>query len=393
MGKLSRFLFGGYMLTVPESTLTDVMNILVCSGIPFGKVREGDGFYSLYLTKSGFAQYKIARGERNFGEKAEEIGFFSVIKRYRLRFGMFIGAFLFVIVVSFSSFFVWDINISGNENITSEKIEEYLAAYGFRLGAFIPRLDTEDICRRIMLENGNISFMTINMRGTVAEVKIHERESDEGKVADSTPSNLISKYDAQIERLEITGGVAEVKYLQIVKKGDLLVSGIIDSNALGYRLVRARGKVFGKVTLVYTSEIPFEYTENVPTGEQTEKKSIKIFSKIISISKNNSIPYEKYDTIINNKKLYLFGNVELPLFIMTEKYTEYTERTVTLTRDEAYRKALAEIKKQSEKELSEAEILSRETVLTEGEDFLRLTVYVECILDISEEKQIETAGR
>ena len=241
-----------------------------------------------------------------------------------------------------------------------------------------------------MLENKDISFISINMKGTVANVEMHERESDEGKISTSEPSNLISKYDAQIERLEVVGGVAQVKYLQSVKKNDILVSGIIDSNAIGYRLVRARGKVFGRVSLVYESNIPLEYTEKIPTSEKTEKKSVKIFSKVFNLFKNNDIRYEKYDTIVNEERLYLFGSVKLPISVITEKHTEYEEITRTLSENEAYKLALKEIKEKSESELENAEILSRDTVMTNENGVLSLKVYVECILDIAEEIKIDT---
>ena len=181
-----------------------------------------------------------------------------------------------------------------------------------------------------------------------------------------------------------------MKYLQSVKKNDILVSGIIDSNAIGYRLVRARGKVFGRVSLVYESNIPLEYTEKIPTSEKTEKKSVKIFSKVFNLFKNNDIRYEKYDTIVNEERLYIFGSVKLPISVITEKYTEYEERTRTLSENEAYKLALKEIKEKSESELENAEILSRDTVMTNENGVLSLKVYVECILDIAEEIKIDT---
>lgn len=394
MSKISRFIFGAYILTVPCECAENALNVLVTCGIPFGKTKERDGAYTFCLTRSGFRRYlEKCGGNLVFGETAKEIGFLALLGRYRLRFGMFAGALLFVFAVSFSSFFVWDINVTGNVNITEAEIIERLDAYGFRLGAFVPRLDTADICRHVILEAGDISFMTINMRGTVATVVVHESTDSEGVVESSDPSNLISKYDAQIARIEVAGGVSEVKYLQSVKKGELLISGIIDSNALGYRLVRARGEVWGKTTLFYESEISLEQSEKTLTGEQTVKKSVKFFSKMLNLSKNINIPYEKYDTIVNEKKLYLFGIIELPVFIVTETYTEYKEVPTTLSRNEAYSRALADITAQSEAELSGAEILSRSITLKEEENSLRLYMEVECILNIAEEVKIETARR
>ena len=72
--------------------------------------------------------------------------------------------------------------------------------------------------------------------------------------------------------------------------------------------------------------------------------------------------------------------------MITEKYTEYEERTRTLSENEAYKLALKEIKEKSES----AEILSRDTVMTNENGVLSLKVYVECILDIAEEIKIDT---
>lgn len=391
MSKLTRFLFGAYTLTVPSERARDVFNVLITNNIPFGKTKEKDGGVSVCLSPKGYRRYrKICGEEFLFGEKAREIGAFAILRRYRLRFGMFAGALIFALSVFLSSFFVWDINVSGNVNLTEAEIMERLDAYGFRLGTFIPSADTDEICERILLEAGNISFMKINMRGTVASVEIHERKDDAVAEEDTSPSNLVAKYDAQIERFEVSGGVPAVEYLQAVKKGELLVSGIIDSNALGYRLVRARGKVFARVTLAFESTIPFETTQKTYTGEEISEKSIKFFSKSLNLLKNTNIPYEKYDTIVNEEKLYLFGIIELPIFVCAVTYKEYEEKPYTLTREEAYARARTALSEQTESALAEAEILSRSTSLTEDETAMYLRTEVYCIIDIAEEVKIST---
>ncbi|MBQ8447467.1 MAG: sporulation protein YqfD [Clostridia bacterium] len=391
MSKISRFVFGAYTLNVPEEQARGALNVLITNNIPFGKTRVQGGALSLCLTPRGFKKYlKACGGALIFGEKAVPQGFFAVLRRYRLRTGMFLGVLIFSLSVLLSSFFIWDINIIGNANITTQEIEERLAAYGVREGAFIPSLDMNEIASRILLEAGNISFMKINMHGTVASVELRERREGAGEEALSAPSNLVARYPGQIERFEVMGGVTMVAYLQPVKKGELLVSGIIDSPALGYRLVRSRGRVLARVTLAYESEIPLETEEKAYTGAETHKKSIKFFSNSINLSKNTSVPYAKYDTIVNKEKIYLFGKIELPIYVITETYREYTQAARTLTESEALERALADIEKQSEAELAGAEILSRstETCVQGGALFVRTEIY--CITDIAQEVKIET---
>lgn len=391
MSKLTRFLFGAYTLCVPKEHAHDVFNVLITNNIPFGKTKEKNGDISLCLSPRGYRRYRKICGDRAlFGENTQETGVFAILRRYRLRFGMFIGALIFALSVFLSSLFVWDINVSGNVSITEAEIFERLDAYGFREGTFIPNADTDEICERVLLEAGNISFMKINMNGTVANVEIHERKSDIAAEEDSSPSNLVAKYDGQIERFEVIGGVSAVEYLQPVKKGDLLISGAIDSNALGYRLVRARGKVFARVTLTFSASCAFETVEKTYTGKEFTQKSINFFSKSINLSKKPIIPYEKYDTIVNKEKIYLFGIIELPIYFTTVTHKEYTEETKMLTKDEAYTRAKKILSEQTAEALAEAEILSRRTVFSEDETGITLYTEVYCITDIAEEVKIKT---
>ncbi len=390
MSKISRFVFGAYTLAVKSENAHEVMNVLLTNNIPFGQRRTENGEVFLMLTARGLRRYLDVTGGFRFGEKAVYQGIPALLRRYRLRAGVFIGMLIFIVSITLSSFFIWDVNVTGNVNITAEEIRERLSAYGVREGAFIPSLDMNDIASRVLLESGNISFLKINMRGTVASVEVRERRESGGETAISSPSNLVAKYSGQIERLEVLGGSSQVEYLQPVKKGELLVSGIIDSTALGYRLVRSRGKVFARVTLAYESEIPLETTEKIYTGKEMLKKSIIFFGKSLNISKKTSVPYEKYDTIINKEKIYLFGKIELPIFVITQTFREYREEKRPLSESEVLARALASIDEKSRTELASAEILSRttKTEMRESSFFVRTEVY--CILDIAEEVKIET---
>ncbi len=388
MKRFMRFIFGGVYLTAEQNDMSLILSILISNAVPFGRTRKKDGTYDIFLTKNGYRLFcENAPPELDF--TAKEVGALYILSRYRLRAGLIVGALIFAFCVSFSSLFIWDINVTGNSRITEEEILEALSAYGVRLGAFIPNLDKNDAARRIALERGDISFIAINLKGTVASISVHERDMDETKISSGEPSNLVAKYDAQIERGEVTGGVLAVGSGTIVKKGALLVSGIIDSSALGYRLVRSRGKVYGRTTLTFTSVIPLETTEKSATGEEKSEKNIKIFSKNVTLFKNNNIKYEKYDIIEDKERLYLFGAVKLPITIVTRTYRAYEETPRTLTRDEAYTLALADIHAQSDAVLSEAQIIARDMAFSQDEENAYLTLTVDCIIDIAEEIKID----
>ena len=241
-----------------------------------------------------------------------------------------------------------------------------------------------------MLAVDGVSFISVNLRGTVARVELRERE-DNTEIEDTeSPSNLIAAMDGQIEAIEITGGVSKVKHGEIVKKGDLLASGIIDSTALGYRLVRARGVVTARTTMTYEIEIPLHITEKAYTGKTKTEKSVKFFSKTLIFFKNTNISVESCDRIEKERRIFLLGKIKLPISIIETTYAEYEMRSRVLTEEEALQKAREALRSESKGDLADAEILARHTNVSCDGETLFLTEKVECIVNIAEEIKFGT---
>ena len=303
---------------------------------------------------------------------------------------LFAGAVVGIFLLVYSSLFVWDVTVTGNESIPESVILDALAENGLALGAYIPALDTERLEGLLMLNIDGVSFISVNLRGTVADVEIKERQENAEIVDLTSPSNLVASMDGQISAMEITGGVNKVKTGEIVKKGDLLASGVIDSKALGYRLVRARGTVLARTTLSYEIEIPLEISEKVYTGNTKPYRSIKFFSKIINFFRKSNISEESCDRIETERRLFLFGKIKLPIFLIETTYAEYELQSRILSGEEALQRAKKQLRLESDTDLAEAEILARHTSVRLGEAKLVLTEQVECIIDIAEEVKIDT---
>ena len=137
-------------------------------------------------------------------------------------------------------------------------------------------------------------------------------------------------------------------------------------------------------------EIPYQTTEKVYTGNFYKQKSIKIFSKTLNLFGKDSISPENCDTIETERRVYLFGKINLPIFLQETTYAEYEMKEKTLTESEALELAYERLHKISEEDLEDAEILARHTHISEGEDGLVLHEEVECILNIAQEVKIDT---
>ena len=386
MRGLYEYIRGYYTVTASENGAKRAINILLANAVPFYNVKTaGEGKTSFRLDGKSFRKYlSLTEGHVIDGECVEKSGLFSVASKYRMRFGFFIGAALFAAVIAASSLFIWDINVTGETSLSEDEVLTVLHDHGVYIGAYIPNVDTVSAEVRLVIALNELSSASINLRGTVAEVMIRE-EKPKDVSETASPSNLVASRDGLIETLEISGGIPAVKRGQTVKEGQLLVSGVIDSKAVGYRLVRARGNVYARTTFQYRASVPLHSYEKTYTGNRKTQKSIKIFSKIINLFSNNEIYFKKYDTIETEKRVCLFGKIELPVFICEKTYKEYVLSPVELNEAQAEEKAYRMILEQSAEDLKDAQILNRYVSSGLIGEELVLSCDVECIADIAKE--------
>lgn len=381
--KFLRYIKGYCEITVQKENAAAALSLLVREKIPFTRT-ENDGENVRFCVPYKFpAEEKLGR----LCEKIRRRSLLHTLFRYRKRAGLAVGAILAAVLIYLSTLFVWDIRVIGAENVPEDEIISLLARRGFCIGTYIPDTDKERLALEITMEDGRFSWFKINMRGTVAVIDLHERTGKDMIEAVTPPSNLVSAYDAQIELLDVKGGATVVKGGQIVHKGDLLVSGIIDSQAIGYRLVRARGSVYGRVTLEYETKIPVTYNRKIRKNTVAAEKNLKFFSKNIKVFKNDRISSDIYDIIEKTTRAELFG-VQLPFFLNEKQYVFYDTKETTRTQAECLREAYRQINLQSEAELDNAEILSRHTEIDFSEEYLTMREQVECIIDIAKEIKI-----
>ena len=393
MGKIYEYLRGSYTVTARAESVCRALNVLMKNNVPFYGVKAEDGgLVGFCLEPDAFRKYVALTAEMTIeDERVTRRGLFAFASGYKMRIGFFIGAVLCAALLAASSFFVWDINVSGQTGLSEKEILKTLEGYGLYIGAYIPNIDTMRLENELVIDTEELSYASINLRGTVAEVVVRERkEKDVENI--SLPSNLVANCDGQIESIEVRGGMPTVKKGQIVKKGQLLVSGVIDSQAVGYRLVRARGEIYARISRSFTAEVPLVREKKIRTGEKKTRVTIRFFAKKINLFSNNDISFEKYDTIEEEKRLCLFDRVELPVFIIKTTYSEYVTETEKISEEQALSIAEKELAGQTEKTLSEAQILAREERTEINDGILTLYADIDCIADITSEIFIKTDG-
>lgn len=156
-----------------------------------------------------------------------------------------------------------------------------------------------------------------------------------------------------------------------VKKGDVLISGIVEVTGdydapLSTHLVYADGDVILTGTQGYHSVLELEYQEKVYTGKEQKRISLRGFGYQVDFFtwENKG---EAVDRLTEQKKLYLNPSLTFPISLLTTTYREYSIVRLRYQEEEAIaleEKKLADyLAKLEEEEIS---VLGQEVTITVG---------------------------
>ncbi len=383
----SYFFLGSVTVAADYSNVTAFLNLCMHLSIPYSDFKSYPDKVTVVFRLSEFKRFKReaeARGICYTVEKKSGLPIF--LGKYKYRFGIWLGILCAAALVIASHLYIWDIEVTGNESVTSGEIRELLREQGFEVGSFIPHANTDKIENRILMKTDKLSWISVNIIGTVANVEVREREVERPSEP-TRPANLVAKKSGIVEEVRIYRGNVVVGAGQYVKEGELLVSGLFDSVQEGFRYTRASGKVYARTVEEFYIEIPYEYETKRYTGLEYCEKVLNFFDFSMNISKkygNEDILCDKINIVENCS---LFGRVQTPFAVRTVKYLEY--ETVYETRSEKAAEELAyfELDKRLA-DMSEDSTLIKKTVipLVRDDRFILhcVIVLIEDIAEVSE---------
>ena len=385
------FFTGQRRFRIKLSDAAAVLNLCRQYGLVYRDFRQdGTAHVTFSCTESAaLAVLSLCRQKNIPVEEKTHWGLPALLWHMRKRIGLLVGALLAVGLVSLSGRYLWSIHVSGNETVSYGEIVSALAEYGIQVGERIDRLDVDKTETLVMLHSEKIAWMSVNIIGTTAEVQIREAVSPPKSPPKSkNPANLVATRDGQIDHLEIFAGEAAVREGDTVRRGDVLVSGIRDSNSSGFMITRAAGSVWAETLRDFQVEIPLVYPVRRAVKSVKTEASLIFFSKEIKFFKEVIKNEGTCDTIevIREEVFRLPDGTALPLSrreIRTVFYeTEMAERTAK----EAMELAYYELERKIRAEIPEAELLCKQT---EGE--LTATSYIlrcrlRCLENIAEQQ-------
>lgn len=309
--------------------------------------------------------------------------------RFRHRQALLMGLVGCGLALLVGSFFVWDLEIEGNETVPEERILRALEKQGVGLGSFGLSLDGEDLRNHVLLDVPELSWLTVNVSGFRAHVQVRERVEPPELMDETAVSNLVARRAGLVLEVRALDGVAAVLPGASVTEGQLLISGVEDLDTLGARTLAGLGSVKARTWYTLTTTLPLTVLEKRPTGSKTGL-SLVLGTRRVKFFSNSSIAGAKYDKITSSHQASLLG-VPLPLRLVTETWQFY--ETVPTQVDAARAEALGErVLTERLEELVEPYGTVRSTLCSAHSrgDTLEVTLTAECVEEIGQRVPVLT---
>lgn len=327
------------------------------------------------LIKKYLVSYKFSIHKLNGIEKVKKI-----IKEEKI--------FIISIIIGFITFLilsnmVFKIEIIHENKDLRDLIKEELDNYNIKVLHFKKSYKKLNKIRNEILDKypDKLDWMEFVTNGLVLSVKLEERIITNTK-KDNKICNIIASKSGVISDIYVESGEIKVQINDYVKKGDILIQGIINYNNEEKRYTCAKGNIY--ITNWYTVNVTYPIKQE--TKVKTNKKRINITYETNDIKHNifkNRL--NKYES--NYKKILdIFG---FKLYIETQY--EVTKKQIIYTDEELLQKCLEKAVSSLEKKLSKKDSIIDKKVLkkTKNNSTMDIEVFIVVKELISTEEKIE----
>ena len=347
----------GYVVIQADGYFTErFLNICMRRGILLWDVkRMGETRLYACISIAGFLQLRqIASKTKTHVKIVKRCGLPFFLHRYRKRKPVLAGILLFALIIFYMSSHVMGIDISGAERIPQNAIMEGLREFGLYPGAKLSRLSPQLIQNQMMTKLDDIAWIGINIKGSHVYIKVKERLGVKRELNKNEPCNLIAANSGIIRLLEVKEGQTVVAVNTMVEKGDLLVSGILDSSKEGIRYVHSFGNIYADTIYKKSREYPIEFTEKIYTGNKKVRYSMKLLGYNFNLYLKNRAPYENFDKSFEEKTFKSNFSFFPHVLWKKDTFAEYTPKKTKRSLEQIVALGKKELGEEIEKELDKS---------------------------------------
>lgn len=284
---------------------------------------------------------KTARKNGGKAKVLKKSGAAFLLLKMQNRMGLAVGIVLSIAVFSLLSGFIWDVRVVGNETLEASRLTDFLAAQGLHAGVHWSSVDKRVCESLVMASFDEVAWVHINRVGTLARVEINETEPKPEMTDSTKAANLKATKDGTIISCVVYDGWQQAFKGDSVVKGDILVSGVYESeHAEENMFARADGLFLAQTVTPFSHTVSREQKRKEIVSVK-EYKALSLFGLYVPLYFGR-VPRENAD-VAEEARYININSRPVPVGVVTKTVTSYRLCSHTLNDDELCKLLDAEV--------------------------------------------------
>lgn len=306
------------------------------------------------------------------------------LRAHKDRVGLLIGACIFLFFMTFMNTFVWCIQTHSSEKISRYQILQAAENAGLHYGVFVKSFDEEKAAREIYKAfDGELSWVKVNIKGSLAVIDFRDKVKNIQIEEKGEPANIVADFDGIILSDETYQGSKNKSRGDVVSKGEVLISGVVEGVDMKPLYYEAKGKF----TALHQRLLEFtldNQSEFYSYKKLSEKTSLNIFGLDIPLS--FSFHSAKNTTVYTYESYIEFEGYRLPFGI--KKTVAVKDNISSITASEREKLAVLSFSEKEYDAFSDTRILESDIKLIKEKNGFKIEGLYDCIDFIGESRSI-----
>ena len=288
-----------------------------------------------------------------------------------------------IALIIFLSNIIFSIEVIHTNKSVIELVGNELNKNGLKKYTFKKKYkDIKKIEDKILNDNKDkLEWISIEIVGTKYVVRIEERKI-KNENNDNIYQDIVASKSGVIKKIIALSGEKKYEIDNFVSKGDTIIKGAITKPNNEVILTHASGLVYAEVWYQISVEYPYQYKEEILTGNKKNIYYLKFINKRLEL-----FNFKKYKNFQKEPKILLYNSI-IPISLVKEKQYEVNIIDEIYTTEEVINKAitLAESRLMSSNKkidkIDKVSIIKKE----EYDSKIKLDLFISVIEEIGEVK-------
>ena len=387
--------FGVWDVVVQMPSAERVLNALTEADVGYFSPQLLDG-----VTLSVQIPYRqMARARAVMEQQGGEIrlcrprGLWPRVNRIGKRYGLLAAMSLCLLVLGLSNFFVWRIEVTGNESVPTGAVLRAMENAGAGIGSFWPAFGAERLQNRLLMELPEVQWVGINYSSGAVSVVLREKRETPRVIDNDEAVSLVSVRDGVVMSVSVKQGQALVNVGDTVAQGQLLITGAPTDAQGGVRNVHALGSVKGRTSYVLSARMAAQQWKKRYVGRRHLKISLILGRNRINFYPDSSIFGDTCDTITMDYRLCMQGVFSLPVRLLVQQRVDWKPETCGVDLQSAEESVREALEVQLQQTLgNRGDVVTAEFASAETEGCVTVTMVAECVEELGEEMPLAASN-